>query len=165
MLIFPNYPTPLGKWCDPSFGKYWISITQEWFALSLIDIGPVVQVTIFFSPWKMAWCFLFNKLESPLHMQLFRKRFWNVVNVFLHLSPFGKWRGPSFEQTWINHHGCFVPCFATVEIGSVVLEKNICKCWLFSLFCGEYFPLEKIMSLSSDKLESSTTNDVCAKIS
>ena len=48
---------------------------------------------------------------------------------FIHmkLSPLGKGRGPSFEQTWIPLiHGCFVP--SLVEICPVVLEKKM-KMW------------------------------------
>ena len=42
------------------------------------------------------------------------------------LSPLGKGRGPSFEQTCITFtQGCFVP--SLVEIGSVVLEKKSFK--------------------------------------
>ena len=43
------------------------------------------------------------------------------------LSPFGKGRDPSFEQTWIPFtQGCFVP--SLIEIGPVVLEKKM-KMW------------------------------------
>ena len=73
-----------------------------------------------------------NKLISPspkdvlcqvwlkLAKWFWRRRFFYFVNVFL--SPLGKERGPSFEQTWISFtQGCFVP--SLVEIGLVVLEK------------------------------------------
>lgn len=123
-----------------------LSPFEKIFQMDNFNFSPA-----FISPWKMAWCFVSTNLKSPLQMQLFRKRFWNVV------IPLNKLE--SITRDALCHF------FATVEIGSAVLEKNICKCWLFSLFCGEYFPLEKIMTLSSDKLESPSPNDVCAKIS
>ena len=57
-------------------------------------------------------------------------KIFKLVNVFFaisKLSPLGKRRDHSFEQTWISFtQGCFVPCL--VEIGPVVLEKKI-KMW------------------------------------
>ena len=54
------------------------------------------------------------------------------------LSPLGEGRGPSFEQAWIpSIQGCSVLC--SVEIGPVVLEKNMFK----------YFQYNFIFSLLS----------------
>ena len=62
---------------------------------SLVEIGPVVLK-------------IFKIGQSILAISL--------------LSPLGKGRGPSFEQTWIPiNQGCFVP--SLVEISPVVLKK------------------------------------------
>ena len=69
---------------------------------SLIEIGPVVLEKKIFK---------FRQCNFPVPQ----------------LSPLGKGRGPSFEQTWIPFtQGCFVP--SLVEIGPVVLEKKM-KMW------------------------------------
>ena len=78
------------------------------------------------------------------------------------LSPLGKGRRPSFEQTLILFtftllKGCFV--LILVEIGSVVLEKKIFKFVnVFSLF-RNYLPLEKGVGLHLNKLESPLPKD------
>ena len=83
----------------------------------------------------------FNKFESQspqnaLYQVWFKlalclwRRFLNVFKLFLLLPPLGKWRDPSFEQTWIpTTQQCFVQ--SLVEIGPVVLEKakNVKSLW------------------------------------
>ena len=96
-------------------------------------------------PPKKGGALHLNKLESTspkdplsqvrlkLAQWFWRRRFLNFVNVFslfVKLSPLGKGRGPSFEQTWIPFtQGCFVP--SSVEIGVLVLEKKM-KMWKVS---------------------------------
>ena len=65
--------SPLGKGRGSSFEQTWIPITQGCLVLSLIEIGPVVLKKIF----KVCQCIFAISL----------------------LSPLGKGRGPSFEQT------------------------------------------------------------------
>ena len=75
--------------------------------------------------------------------QWFWRRFKNFIKVFslLLLSPLGKGKGHSFEQTWIHFtQGCFVP-IKLVEIGPVVLEKKILK------FCQCIFAISKLSPL------------------
>ena len=90
--------SPLGNGRGPSYEHTWIPITQECFVLSLVKIGPVIlENTIF----KVCQCIF------PISF----------------LSPLGKVRGPSIEQTWIPiTQRCFVPSF--VEIGPVVLKAE-----------------------------------------
>ena len=64
---------------------------------------------------KFGWNWLVGSREDFNHRQ--------CIFTILLLSPLGKERGPSFEQTWITFtQVCFVP--SLVEIGSVVLEKK-----------------------------------------
>ena len=94
--------SPLGKTYKPSFGQTWIPFTQGCFVPSLVEIGPMVLKKKIF-------------LISSMHFRYFV------------IIPLGKWRGPSFEQTWIPFtQGCFVP--SLVEIGPVVLDKKM-KMW------------------------------------
>ena len=56
-----------------------------------------------------------------------KRKFCQSIFAISQLSPLGKGRGPSFEQTWIPFtQGCFVP--SLVEISLVVLEKKL-KMW------------------------------------
>ena len=65
----------------------------------LVEIGPVV-------------------LEK-MNFEYFQKNF-----TFLLISPLGKGRGPSFEQTWIPFtQRCFVP--SLVEIGFGEEDENV----------------------------------------
>ena len=102
---------------------------------SLVELGPVVLEKKFFKSCQ------FNFIISQL-------------------SPLWEGFGPSFEQTWIPFtQGCFVP--SLVEIGSVVLEKNIFSSIYFLLF-HNYLPLEKDGALHLNKLESpSPKNALC----
>ena len=82
----------------PLIWKIWIPITQGCFVPSLVEMGPVV-----------------------LEKKIFKVR--QCIFAISWFSPLGKWRDPSFEQTWIPiTQECFVP--SLVEIGSVVLEKK-----------------------------------------
>ena len=81
------------------------------------------------SSWFQMWWATLNPLyPMMLCAQWFwRRRFLKIVNVISQLSPLGKGRGPSIEQTWIPFtQECFVP--SLVEIGPVVLEKKM-KMW------------------------------------
>ena len=90
---------PFGKGRGPSFEQTWIPFIQGCFVPSLVEIGSVV-------------------LEKKIF------KFCQCIFAISQLSPLGKGRGPSFEQTWIPFtRGCFVP--SLVEIGSVILEKKI----------------------------------------
>ena len=74
---------------------------QGCFVPSLVEIGSVVREKIF--------------------------KFCHSIPTIPKLSPLGKGRDPSFEQTWISFtQGCFVS--SLFEIGKVVLEKKI-KMW------------------------------------
>ena len=76
-------------------------------------------------------------------------KFRQCIFAILLLSPLGKRRGPSSEQTGISFtEGCFVWRF--FEISPVVLEKFIN---VFSLF-PYLFPLRKGVALYLNKLES-----------
>ena len=95
--LFPYY-FPLEKGVTLHLKKTWIPITQGCFVPSLVKIGPDVFKKIF-----------------NVHQCIF------AISL---LSPLGKGRGSSFEQTWIPiTKGCFVPCL--VEIGQVVLQKKM----------------------------------------
>ena len=142
--------SPLGKGLGPSFEQIWIPITQGCFVLSLVEIGPVVfKKNIFkvrqrifpislLSPlrkgcgpsFEQIWipitkgCFVPSLVEiGPV---VFKKKIFKVrqcIFVISLLSPLRKWRGPSFEQTWIPFtQECFVP--SLVEIGHVVFKKK-----------------------------------------
>ena len=67
----------------------------------------------------------------------------------------------SFEETWIPFtQGYFVSSF--VEIGPVVLEKKIFKCWQLILLFPNYLPCGKGVVLHLNKLESnSPRNTLC----
>ena len=65
--------TSLWKGSGPSFEQTWISFTQECFVPSLVVIEPVV-------------------LEKKI------SKFHHVFSPFCIYLPFGKGRGPSFEQ-------------------------------------------------------------------
>jgi hypothetical protein len=54
----------LWRWSGPFFEKYWIPFTQEWFAISLIEIGLLVLETFHF--------FFTLSLLSPLHLNNFK---------------------------------------------------------------------------------------------
>ena len=72
--------------------------------------------------------------------QWFWRRFKYFIKVFslLLLSPLGKGKGHSFEQTWIHFtQGCFVP-IKLVEIGPVVFGEEDFKI-LSMYFC--YFEI------------------------
>ena len=89
--------SPLRKGCGPSFDLIWIPFTQGCFLPSLVEIDPVV-------------------LEKKI------LKVCQCIFAISLLTPLGKGRGPSFEQTWILiTQGCFVP--GLVKIGPVVLEK------------------------------------------
>ena len=93
---------------------------------------------VIISPWKRAGSFIWTNL-NPIHPRMLCVKFgWNWLSgsgeedflisqcifAISLLSPLGEGWGPSFEQTWIHlTQGYFVP--SLVEIGSVVLEKNI----------------------------------------
>ena len=86
----------------PFIWTTWFPITQWCFMPSLVEIDPVVLKKKIF---KVGQCIFAISL----------------------LSPLGKGRGPSFEQTWIRiTQGCFVPSLAV--IGPLVLEKKM-KMW------------------------------------
>ena len=97
---------------------------------------------------RIEWFFIWYNL-NPHHPRMLCAKFaWNwpsgsgeehffkislmYFRYFIIISPWKRW-GPSFEQTWFPFtEGCIVPSF--VEIGQVVLEKNIfkfCQC----IFC------------------------------
>ena len=142
--------SPLANCQGPSFAQTWIPITLECFVLSLVEIGPVFfENTIF----KNRQCIFaisllsllgngrglsFQETWIPITKGYFvhslveigpvvlKKKFKVRQCIFAisSLSPLGKGRGPSFEQTWIPFtKGCFVP--SLVEIDQVDLEKNI----------------------------------------
>ena len=82
------------------FVKHWVPFIKGCFVPSFVEIGSVVLKKIF--------VFKFRQFIFAIS--------W--------LSPFGKGRDPSFEQTWIPFsQGCFVP--RLFEIGPVVLEKRM----------------------------------------
>ena len=129
-----------------SFEQTWIPFTQGGTVAGLVEISPVVlekilkfcQCIFDISPWKNAGPFIWTKLNPHHPMMPCAKFSWNwssgswvdflcqCIFAILKLSPLGKGRGSSFEQTWILlTQGCFVP--SLVEIGSVVLEKKIFK--------------------------------------
>ena len=83
-----------------------------------------------------------------------QKIFWfrQCFSTILLLSPLGKRRGPSFEQTWIPFTlGCCV--LSLVDNGPVILESNFNFVNVFSLF-RNYLALEKGVALYLNKLES-----------
>ena len=133
----------------------WIPITQGCFVTSLVEIDTAVLEKNFFNfvhvfllfrnylPLEEGGALHLNKLEFPspkdalcqvwlklAHLVQEKKIFFYFVNVFSlfgNYLPFGKGRGPSFEQIWIPFsEGCFVT--SLVEIGSVVLEMKM-KMW------------------------------------
>ena len=89
-----------------SFEQTWILFTQGCFVPSLVEIGSVV-------------------LEKKI------LKFCQCIFAISQLSPLGKGRGPSFEQTWIliTQEG-IVP--SLVEIGPEVLEKK--DFWILSMY-------------------------------
>ena len=101
-LNFVNVLSPLGKEWGPSFVKTWIPFKQRCCVPSLVENGLVV-------------------LEKKIF------KFLQCIFAVLKLFPLRKELGSSFEQTWI-------PCtkeyflLSLLEIGPVVLEKNIFKC-------------------------------------
>ena len=89
----------LEKGHGPSSEQTWIPFAKEYFVPNFVEIGQVVL----------------EKKNSK-----FRQCFFTIS----WLSPLGKERGPSFDQSWIPFtQGCFMQ--SLVEIGSVVLEKKI----------------------------------------
>ena len=112
MLLYP-----LGKGLGPSFEQTWISSTQGCFVPSLVEIGPVV-----------------------LEKNIFKYFQYNFI--FSVLSPLGKRRGPSFEQTWIpSTEEFFVG--RLIEIDPVVLEKKILKYFQYNITFSPLYPLGK----------------------
>ena len=87
--------------------------------------GPAFEQTL--TPYTPG-CFVPSLVE--IGVVVFEKKIFKNFNIILHFHyylPFGKERGPAFEQTWIpSTKGCFVP--SLVEIGLVVLEKKL-KMW------------------------------------
>ena len=84
---------------------------------------------------------------------------------YFELLPLGRGQGPSFEQNWIPFtQGCIVHIL--VEIGSVVLEKNIFFfnfVNVFSLFCY-YLPLEEDRALHLNKIEIPSSKDALCQV-
>ena len=79
---------------------------------------------------------------SPAVLEKKTFKFWQCIFAISLLSPFEKWLGHSFEQTLIAFtDGNFVP--SLVEIGPVVLEKNIFNFVNVLSLLRNYQPLEK----------------------
>ena len=143
----------LGELIGSSFEQTWIPFTKGCFVPSLVEIGSVVlEKKIFnFFQWIFAISYNYLPLESsgpfiwtdlnPLHPRMLRAKFdrnWFsgsgeefilISSMHFHnfviLSPL-KRAGPLFQQNWIPFiQGCYVQNL--VEIGSVVLEKKICR--------------------------------------
>ena len=102
-MYFCNFViTSPWKGRGPSFEQTWIFFTKGYFMPSFLEIVPLVLKKMIF---QLCQCIL----------------------AILKLSPLGKERGPSFEQTWIPFtQRWFV--FSLVEIDPVVLEKKM-KMW------------------------------------
>ena len=125
--------------------EFGFKVCQYIFTISLLsplEKRPFIWTNIIISPWKRALPFIWTNL-NPHHPRMLCAKFgWNYSPVVLKnkifkvcqcifsislLSPLGKGRGPSFEQTWITiTQECFVP--SLVEIGPVVLEMKM-KMW------------------------------------
>ena len=121
--------SPLGYGQCPLFAETWISITRVCFVLSLVEIGHVImdKKTFKFCQCILAnhnyllleKCGILHliKLESPSPEDALCHFGWNwpfesgeeafllISSIYLfaisQLSPLGKGRGSSFEQTWI----------------------------------------------------------------
>ena len=96
VIIFPW--KRVGPFIWTNFNTF--EFTEESFVPSLFEIGPMVLEEKIFSFSSMYFRYFCNDL------------------------PLEKEWGPSFQQTWISlTKKCFLP--SLVEIGQVVLEKNI----------------------------------------
>ena len=121
---------------------------------------------VIISPWKRTGPFIWTNF-NPLHPRMFCAKFgWNWLCgsgeedfliwsmyffPFSWLSPLGKGRGPSFEQTWIPFiQGCSVP--SLVENGPVVLKKKM-KMWKV------YRRMDRRMDWRTDKQTDRQTTD------
>ena len=83
---------------------------KQWSLISQIKkINPLYQMLL---------CAMFGSNRS------ITSGVFNVFFIMSLLSPFGKWRCPSYEQIWIPlTQWCFVPYL--LSIGLLVLDKKI----------------------------------------
>ena len=118
--------------------QLWLKMAQ-WFWKRFLSFINVFTLFRNYLPLEKGGALDLNKPESPspknalcqvwlkLAQWFWKRRFFKFcqcVFAISYLSPLGKGRGPSFEQTWIPFtQEPFVP--SLVEIGSVVLEKKI----------------------------------------
>ena len=118
--------------------QLWLKMAQ-WFWKRFLSFINVFTLFRNYLPLEKGGALHLNKPESPspknalcqvwlkLAQWFWKRRFFKFcqcVFAISYLSPLGKGRGPSFEQTWIPFtQEPFVP--SLVEIGSVVLEKKI----------------------------------------
>ena len=116
-----------------SFEQTWIPFTQRCNVAGLVEIGPVV-------------------LEKKIFLMC------QCIFAILLLSPFGKGRGPSFEQTWIP----FIPRMLYAKFGwnwsSGSRGEDFFFVNVFSLF-RNYLPLEMGGALHLNKLWSPLPKD------
>ena len=160
-------PSPKDALC-----QVWLKLAQWFWRRRFFNFVNVFSLFRNYLPLEMGGALHLNKLESPslkealcqillkLAQWFWRRRFLicQYILSISQLSPLGKGRGPSFEQTWILFTpGCLCAKFGwNWPRGSGGEDFKFRH--LFSLF-RNYLPLEKGGVLHWNKLESPSPFD------
>ena len=112
----------------------WIPVHSEMFVPSFLQRKETIlknfkplPIFIKFSLKRM-WSFKWTNLNRFTLCQVKLKFAWwfwrkrlKVVDIISFLSPYGKRRGPSLDQTWISH----LRIIWLMELGLLILKKKI----------------------------------------